>query len=237
MDPPDGAGWRIPRAGVAAGRPRADDLPAVPAAAGRRATGASACPRPTATSGTSTGSTPKRPPTTRRSSCCSTASRAARARTTRCTLMALVARAGWRGVVPHFRGCGGELEPPAARLSLGRPRGDRRDARRDPRARGGGARRSTRSASRSAATRCSTGWAAPAPPRAARSSAAAAVSAPLDLMAAGNGDRPGPQPDLRAHFLSTLKPKSLAMATRFPGALDPARRRRHPHDVRRSTTR
>ena len=46
-------------------------------------------------------------------------------------------------------------------------------------------------------------------------------------------DRPGPQPHLHvATSCSTLKPKSLAMARRFPGLLDAARDRARAHDVR-----
>ena len=56
--------------------------------------------------------------------------------------------------------------------------------------------------------------------------AAAAVSAPLDLMAAGVAIGQGVNRIYTVHFLATLKPKSLAMAQRFPGLLDPARIRR-----------
>ena len=49
--------------------------------------------------------------------------------------------------------------------------------------------------------------------------AAAAVSAPLDLMAAGAAGS-GPQPDLPRMFLATLRRKSLAKLERFPGLFD-----------------
>ena len=53
--------------------------------------------------------------------------------------------------------------------------------------------------------------------------AAAAVSAPLDLMAAGIAIGQGLNRLYTWHFLQTLRPKSLELARRFPGALDPAR--------------
>jgi predicted alpha/beta-fold hydrolase len=56
--------------------------------------------------------------------------------------------------------------------------------------------------------------------------AAAAVSAPLDLMAAGFAIDRGVNRIYAKHFLATLKPKSLAIAARFPGLLDTARIRR-----------
>ncbi|HYG54839.1 MAG TPA: alpha/beta fold hydrolase [Burkholderiales bacterium] len=50
---------------------------------------------------------------------------------------------------------------------------------------------------------------------------AAAVSAPLDLAAAGNAlDRGVNRLVYTAHFLSTLRPKSLAKLERFPGLYD-----------------
>ena len=55
---------------------------------------------------------------------------------------------------------------------------------------------------------------------------AAAVSAPLDLMAAGVSIGQGVNRIYTVYFLASLKPKSLAMAKRFPGLLDPARIRR-----------
>ena len=91
-----------------------------------------------------------------------------RSRTTRCALMTLAAQRGWRGVVPHFRGCGGEPN----RLPRAYHSGDHeeigamlaRSARASSRRR-----RCTRSACRSAAARSSTGSAAPAATPAGRS--------------------------------------------------------------------
>ena len=56
--------------------------------------------------------------------------------------------------------------------------------------------------------------------------AAAAVSAPLDLQAAGAAIDRGMNRIYARHFLATLKPKSLAIAARFPGRLDASRIRR-----------
>jgi predicted alpha/beta-fold hydrolase len=52
--------------------------------------------------------------------------------------------------------------------------------------------------------------------------AAAAVSAPLDLTAAGIAIEQGLNRIYSRHFRSTLVPKALAMAQRFPGTLDAA---------------
>ncbi len=49
------------------------------------------------------------------------------------------------------------------------------------------------------------------------------MSAPLDLMAAGVAIGQGLNRLYTWHFLQTLKPKSLDLARRFPGLLDPAR--------------
>lgn len=56
--------------------------------------------------------------------------------------------------------------------------------------------------------------------------AAASVSAPLDLTMAGVAIGQGLNRVYAWHFLWTLRPKSLAMAERFPGRLDPVRIRR-----------
>src|SRR4029078_8094761 len=59
-----------------------------------------------------------------------------------------------------------------------------------------------------------------------RMAAAAAVPTPLDLEASGIAIAKGANRIYTRNFLSTLKPKSLAMARRFPGLLDDARIRR-----------
>src|SRR4029079_12793946 len=56
--------------------------------------------------------------------------------------------------------------------------------------------------------------------------AAAAVSTPLDLEASGIAIAKGANRIYTRNFLSTLKPKSLAMARRFPELLDDTRIRR-----------
>ncbi|HET9668849.1 MAG TPA: alpha/beta fold hydrolase [Casimicrobiaceae bacterium] len=56
--------------------------------------------------------------------------------------------------------------------------------------------------------------------------AAAAVCAPLDLVAAGRAIDRGVNRLYARHFLMTLKPKSLGIARRFPGVLDVRRIRR-----------
>jgi predicted alpha/beta-fold hydrolase len=56
--------------------------------------------------------------------------------------------------------------------------------------------------------------------------AAAAISAPIDMTAAGKAIGQGVNRVYSYHFLWTLRPKSLAMAERFPGLLEPARLRR-----------
>jgi predicted alpha/beta-fold hydrolase len=140
-------------------------------------------------------------------------------------LMASLAEIGWRGVIPHFRGCGGELNlKPRAYHS-----GDHEEV---------GAILAairTRIAPRTVvyAAGVSLGgsallnWLGRAGPDAARAlTAAAAVSAPLDLTAAGIAIGRGLNRIYAWHFLDTLKPKSAAMARRHPGLLDETQLRR-----------
>ncbi|MGC1816216.1 MAG: alpha/beta fold hydrolase [Casimicrobiaceae bacterium] len=140
-------------------------------------------------------------------------------------LLNALARIGWRGVVPHFRGCGGEPN----RLPRAYHSGDHAEigsmlaavrARIDP-------------ATPAYAVGVSLGgsallnWLGRAGSDAAGLlTAAAAVSTPLDLMAAGIAIGQGFNRAYTRHFLTTLKPKSLAIAKRFPGLLDAARIRR-----------
>ena len=131
----------------------------------------------------------------------------------------------YRGVVPHFRGCGGAPN----RLPRAYHSGDYEDV---------GAMLAAIRASVDADTRIyavgvSLGgsallnWLGREEARAAQYvTAAAAVSAPLDLMAAGVAIDRGVNRIYAKHFLSTLKPKSLAIAARFPGVLDARRIRR-----------
>jgi predicted alpha/beta-fold hydrolase len=140
-------------------------------------------------------------------------------------LLRALARIGWRGVVPHFRGCGGE----ANRLPRAYHSGDHAEVGEMLAA----IRRAIVPEARLFAVGVSLGgsallnWLGRAGSDAARTlRAAAAVSAPLDLMAAGTAIGRGVNRVYTRHFLATLKPKSLAMAARFPGLLDAARIRR-----------
>jgi hypothetical protein len=142
----------------------------------------------------------------------------------RAMMVALTAR-GWRGVVPHFRGCSGEpnLMPRAYHS------GDHAEA---------GAMLAAIRARIPAETvvhavGVSVGgsvllnWLGREGRDATRVlTAAAAVSTPLDLTAAGIAIGQGFNRIYASNFLSTLKPKGLAMARRFPGLLDAARVRR-----------
>jgi predicted alpha/beta-fold hydrolase len=132
-------------------------------------------------------------------------------------LFAALAQRGWRGVVPHFRGCSGEPnrlprayhsgdhDEVAAMLAAVRRRaGDRVPIHAVGVSLGGSALLNWlgRAGDTALVTR------------------AAAISAPLDLMASGIAIGKGANRVYTLHFLSTLKPKSLAMARRFPGLLD-----------------
>ena len=140
-------------------------------------------------------------------------------------LLVALAAIGWRGVVPHFRGCSGEPN----RLPRAYHSGDHDEVgamlatirREVPHpaplhavgvSLGGSALLNWLGRAGSAASHVLT--------------SAAAVSAPLDLMAAGIAISQGLNRIYTVHFLSTLKPKSLAMAARFPGLLDASRIRR-----------
>jgi predicted alpha/beta-fold hydrolase len=143
-------------------------------------------------------------------------------------LMSHLAAIGWQGVVPHFRGCGGELNRhPRAYHS-----GDHEDvggmlaairARMDRVAPG----TTMYAVGVSLGGSALLNWIGRAGNDArATIAAAAAVSAPIDLSAAGVAIGRGLNRVYSYHFLSTLRPKSLAMAKRFPGLLDPVRLRR-----------
>jgi len=133
-------------------------------------------------------------------------------------LMHAVARRGWRGVVVHFRGCGGEPN----RLPRAYHSGDAseidwilRRLRTLPGhiallpvgvSLGGNALLKWLGRERVEA--------------AAIVDAAATVSAPMDLMTAGDRLGSGLSRAYGSHFLSRLKKKSLAKLTRFPGLYD-----------------
>lgn len=137
-------------------------------------------------------------------------------------LMKHLAARGWRGVVPHFRGCGGS----ANLLPRAYHSGDHEeveDMLRALRARVG-ADAPLYAVGVSLGGSALLNWlgrAGDAGGTLVR--AAAGVSVPLDLMAAGIAIGQGLNRIYTAHFLQTLKPKALAMAGRFPGTLDAAR--------------
>jgi uncharacterized protein len=143
-------------------------------------------------------------------------------------LMAHLAALGWRGVIPHFRGCGGELNrhPRAYHSGDHEEIGAMLDAVRvriGPRGSGGPLYAVGVSLGGSALVN----WLG----RAGRGAipmvdAAAAVSTPLDLTRCGTAIGQGFNRIYAYHFLWTLLPKSLAMAQRFPDRLDANRIRR-----------
>lgn len=134
-------------------------------------------------------------------------------------LMYALKQRGWTGVVAHFRGCSGEDN----RLPRAYFAGDSADI--EAMLRHVGARRPD-------APRYAVGvslggnallkWLGETGGQAAGLVArAAAVSAPLDLAAAGNAlDRGFNRRVYTARFLATLKAKALRIAARFPGLLD-----------------
>lgn len=136
-------------------------------------------------------------------------------------LMAEVAKRGWRGVVPHFRGCGG--------VPNRRPRayhsGDHEDVGAmlaAVRGRAGDAPLFVAGVSLGGSALLN--WLGRAGAGAASIvTRAAAVSAPLDLTAAGRSIDRGANRIYAYTFLRTLNPKARAIASRFPGSLDPAR--------------
>jgi uncharacterized protein len=140
-------------------------------------------------------------------------------------LMLAVGKCGWRGVVPHFRGCGGEPN----RLPRAYHSGDHAEIA----AMLDAIRRDVPPPVPVFAVGVSLGgsallnWLGRAGASASKFvTAAAAISAPLDLMAAGIAISRGLNRVYTRHFLGTLKPKALAMAARFPELLDVARIRR-----------
>ena len=133
-------------------------------------------------------------------------------------LMHACARAHWRGVVVHFRGCSGEPN----RLPRAYHSGDADEigwilARLRSRNAGAGMFAAGVSLGGNALLK----WLGREGESAVEIvDAAAAISAPMDLMTAG--DRLGRGFNLLygRHFLRTLKPKSLAKLQRFPGLYD-----------------
>jgi hypothetical protein len=131
-------------------------------------------------------------------------------------LMAALHQRGWRGVVPHFRGCSGVPN----RLPRAYHSGDSAEV-------GYILNRLRVGATRIYAAGVSLGGNALLKWLGEQGSAAgevvracAAVSAPLDLSAAGAALDRGLSRIYSAHFLRSLKPKALAKLDRFPGLYD-----------------
>jgi hypothetical protein len=134
-------------------------------------------------------------------------------------LMDAIAAAGWRGVVPHFRGCGGlPNELPRAYHSADHAEIDAMMAAVAARASGVPA---IHAAGVSLGGSALLNWLgrgrAPSRVQVAR---AAAVSAPLDLMAAGEAIAQGFNHFYTQYFLKDLVPKARALARRHPGRID-----------------
>src|SRR5438874_4558661 len=133
-------------------------------------------------------------------------------------LFAHLAEIGWRGVVPHFRGCSGEIN----RLPRAYHSGDYSEV--------GWMLHTLRKLSPRGplfAVGVSLGgsallnWLGREEHRASDVvTATAAVSTPLNLAAAGVAIEQGLNRIYSLHFRSTLVPKALEMARRFPGTLD-----------------
>ena len=139
-------------------------------------------------------------------------------------LMAHVQRRGWRGSVFHFRGCSGEPN----RLPRAYHSGDTEEIQwslaRVRRLAGKGA---VYAAGVSLGGNAFAKWLGENGGKATRYvDRAAAVSAPLDLMAAGEALGRGFARLYSWHFLSTLKQGALAKLERFPGLYDAATVRR-----------
>jgi predicted alpha/beta-fold hydrolase len=142
-----------------------------------------------------------------------------------CALFDHLATIGWRGVVPHFRGCSGELN----RLPRAYHSGDHEEV--------GSMLAAIRERVAPDTTLYAVGvslggstllnWLGRAERDAVDSlTAAAAISTPLDLTAAGTAIGQGANRIYTHAFLRTLKPKALAMAAAFPHLLDAPRIRR-----------
>ncbi|MDR0776885.1 MAG: alpha/beta fold hydrolase [Azonexus sp.] len=135
-----------------------------------------------------------------------------------CSMMAMAAKRGWRGVVPHFRGCGGEpnLTPRAyhsgdyseiaAILTAIRARVPEQTALYAVGVSLGGSALLNWLGRNTAADTLA---------------AAAIVSAPIDLEQSGRTFSKGLNRVYERNFMSTLKNKALAMAKQYPGKVDP----------------
>lgn len=135
------------------------------------------------------------------------------------SLMHTVRRLGWAGVVPHFRGCGGT----ANRLPRAYHSGDAAEIAWILQ-RMASAGRPVFAAGVSLGGNALLKWLGTGGAScAALVCAAAAISAPLDLTAAGAALRRGFNRVYTHEFLRTLVPKTLRKAQRWPGRFDAAR--------------
>jgi predicted alpha/beta-fold hydrolase len=132
--------------------------------------------------------------------------------------MAALARHGWRGAIPHFRGCGGQIN----RLPRAYHSGDADEIEwmlERLRARAGG--RPLFAVGVSLGGNALLKWLGETGTGARTVvEAVAAISAPVDLMASGDALGQGFCLNYTRHFLSTMKRKSLAKLERFPGIFD-----------------
>ncbi len=139
-------------------------------------------------------------------------------------LMDEARRAGWRGVVPHFRGCGGELNAKPRAYHLG----DHEEV--------GAMLAAVRERVEPLAPIHAVGvslggsallnWLGRTGARAGGLvSRAAAVSSPAHLVPAGRALDLGANRIYARLFLRSLNPKARAMAERFPGCIDASRLR------------
>jgi uncharacterized protein len=134
------------------------------------------------------------------------------------SLMHAVQKRGWRGVVPHFRGCGGRPN----RLPRAYHSGDFREVHwiLERLAAPTGA-MSHFAVGVSLGGNALLKWLASEGAAAARLlRAASAVSAPMDLQVAGRGLGRGFNRVYTWNFLRSLKPKSLEKLSRYPGLYD-----------------
>lgn len=134
--------------------------------------------------------------------------------------MDAVKKRGWRGVVPHFRGCSGELN----RLPRAYHSGDSAEIDQVVRhLRRGNGHAPIHVLGFSLGGNALLKWLGERGAAAReRVRSAAAVSAPLDLPAAGAALDQGFSRVYTARFLKTLKAKALAKLERFPGLYDRA---------------
>lgn len=135
-------------------------------------------------------------------------------------LMAHIAALGWSGVIPHFRGCSGELN----RAPRFYHSGDAQEI--DWILRRLQTYRAQRQASKFYAVGASLGgnallrWIGESQHQAEFIDAACAVSAPLDLTQGGAALGRGMNMVYTRSFLKTLKPKCLKKLEQFPGLFD-----------------